>query len=193
MLPHTGRPGSITVRTGTVEADRMYLAQFRLAEELPEGRYVFVEVTDTGPGMDTETQARIFDPFFTTKATGRGLGLAARQANGATPGERFDVVVDVTGRPDGFGQALDLTRPRGTLVLKSTIHGDVAVASSPVVVNEVTIVGSRCGPFAPAIGLLASGAVQVGPLVSRVATLDLYESAFADARSALKVLFDLRQ
>jgi threonine dehydrogenase-like Zn-dependent dehydrogenase len=126
-------------------------------------------------------------------AVARGLGLVARQANGATLGDRFDVVVDVTGRPDGFGHALDLTRPRGTLVLKSTIHGDVAVASTPVVVNEVTIVGSRCGPFAPAIRLLASGAVRVGPLVSRIATLDLYESAFADARSVLKVLFDLRQ
>ena len=72
--------------------------------------------------------------------------------------------------------------------MKSTFHGEAALASSSVVVDEVTLVGSRCGPFRPAIELLASGAVQVKPLISRVAPLAEHESAFAEARHALKVL-----
>jgi threonine dehydrogenase-like Zn-dependent dehydrogenase len=126
-------------------------------------------------------------------AVGRTLGLTTRRADGFNPAAaRFDVAVDVTGRPEGMRRALDLVRPRGTVILKSTFHGEAAIASWPIVVDEVTLVGSRCGPFRRALDLLASGAVDVGPLVSRVASIDEYESAFADARRQLKVLFDLR-
>ena len=71
------RPGAIEIRTGVVEVDTAYLATTHLAPNLPGGRYVYLEVSDTGSGMDAETLKRIFDPFFTTKFTGRGLGLAA--------------------------------------------------------------------------------------------------------------------
>ncbi|MEI6563960.1 MAG: ATP-binding protein [bacterium] len=69
--------GSITLRTGTIQCDKGMFANMWLKEDLPEGRYILVEVADTGCGMDEETLKRIFDPFFTTKFTGRGLGLAA--------------------------------------------------------------------------------------------------------------------
>jgi len=63
--------------TGTVHCDRAYLSETYLDDDLPGGMYSYVEVSDTGCGMDHATQARIFDPFFTTKFTGRGLGLAS--------------------------------------------------------------------------------------------------------------------
>jgi threonine dehydrogenase-like Zn-dependent dehydrogenase len=123
-------------------------------------------------------------------AIGRALGLTtARADDPLPPSARFDVVVDATGRPEGLRRALELVRPRGTVVMKSTFHGDAPFASWPIVVDEVTLVGSRCGPFRRGLDLLASGAVRVGPLIARVALLDDYESAFADARRAHKVLF----
>lgn len=71
------KSGTITVRTGVMECDRAYLNNADMGRELPEGTYIYIDVTDTGCGMDEETKAKIFDPFFTTKFTGRGLGLAA--------------------------------------------------------------------------------------------------------------------
>jgi CheY-like chemotaxis protein len=71
------RDGTIDVATGMVMCDPAYLADAVLGDAAREGPCAFIEVTDTGSGMDPETQARIFDPFFTTKFTGRGLGLAA--------------------------------------------------------------------------------------------------------------------
>jgi PAS domain S-box-containing protein len=69
--------GAITLRTGVLHASRESLESGYVDDELPEGDYAFIEVEDSGCGMDAETQARIFDPFFSTKFTGRGLGLAA--------------------------------------------------------------------------------------------------------------------
>jgi threonine dehydrogenase-like Zn-dependent dehydrogenase len=118
------------------------------------------------------------------------LGIGARRRS---DGDRhgFDVVVEATGSGLGLAEALDLVRPRGTIVMKSTVHGAAPVATWPMVVNEVTIVGSRCGPFRPAIALLASGAVRVEPLVAGVFPLEDYDRAFEEARRGLKVLFAL--
>jgi alcohol dehydrogenase len=135
-------------------------------------------------------QVTVFGRHAHKLAIARDLSLSTRPAvDEVEAAERFDIVVDVTGRADGLRRALGLVRPRGTVVLKSTFHGEATFETWPVVVDEVTLMGSRCGPFGRAIELLASGAVQVHPLVSRVAALDDYESAFADARRLLKVLF----
>jgi CheY-like chemotaxis protein len=69
--------GVLTIGAGTIDADRACLDQTYLGPELPEGPYVYLDIRDTGCGMDEETRSKIFDPFFTTKFTGRGLGLAA--------------------------------------------------------------------------------------------------------------------
>ena len=76
---------------------------------------------------------------------------------------RWDVVVEATGSSSGFEMARRAVRPRGTLVLKSTYRGEMTVNWSPFVVDEITIVGSRCGPFAPALRLLENG--QVAPSI----------------------------
>ncbi len=83
-----------------------------------------------------------------------------------TRAREFDVVVEASGAESGFALALELLRPRGVLVLKSTFHGATAINAARIVVDEVSVVGSRCGRFAPALELLKSGAVDVESLIS---------------------------
>jgi threonine dehydrogenase-like Zn-dependent dehydrogenase len=105
-------------------------------------------------------------------------------------GRVFDAVIEASGGTSGFELALDLLRPQGTLVLKSTFHGQTPIDAARIVVEELRVVGSRCGRFAPALDLLARGAVDVGPLVSEVVALDRGEDAMrrAAAPGVLKVL-----
>lgn len=103
--------------------------------------------------------------------------------------DRFDVVVDATGASDGLQRSLDCVRPHGTIVLKTTVHDPVMMPAWPIVVDEITVVGSRCGPFRPALDLLARGAVRVDPLVTLVTDLADHARAFRDADTGLKVLF----
>ncbi len=106
------------------------------------------------------------------------------------PEREIDVVVECTGTPAGFAAARRLLRPRGTLVLKSTYHGELSVDFSALVVDEITVLGSRCGPFAPALRLLAAGLVDPSPLVAGTYDLDDAVEAFEHAgrRGTLKVL-----
>jgi alcohol dehydrogenase len=94
------------------------------------------------------------------------LGPARRHV--PRPPARWPLVVEATGSPEGFAEAIQMVAPRGTLVLKSTFHGATHVETWPLVVNEVTLVGSRCGPFRRALDLLRSGRVDPRPLISRV-------------------------
>jgi threonine dehydrogenase-like Zn-dependent dehydrogenase len=117
----------------------------------------------------------------------KALGLDARTIEGAVPND-YDLVVDATGRPDGLERALELVKPRGTVVLKSTCNGSTTLSLWPVPVHEVSIIGSRCGPFAKALELLSAGAVKTRPLVAGVFPLEAFEDAITLARRELKVL-----
>jgi threonine dehydrogenase-like Zn-dependent dehydrogenase len=117
------------------------------------------------------------------------VGVNGRTAK-KLPVAAFDWVVDATGSAEGLRQAVAMCRPRGTVVMKSTVHGNVAIDTAPVIVNEVTLVGSRCGRFEPAMKLLASGKVKVSPMISDEFALADAPKAFARAaeRGVLKVL-----
>jgi threonine dehydrogenase-like Zn-dependent dehydrogenase len=114
--------------------------------------------------------------------------LADRPAPGAA-----DIVVDCTGSESGLPTALELVRPRGTIVMKTTIAGTQTLSLAPVVVDEVTIVGSRCGPFEGALEALANGLVDVQPLISD--RFDLSDGVRAleraGQRGVLKVLLSV--
>lgn len=102
----------------------------------------------------------------------------------------YDLVVEATGSPSGFELARSAVRPRGTFVLKSTYAGQVTLDLSPFVVDEITLLGSRCGPFAPALRLLERGDVDPRPLIeARFALADAIEAFEVATRpGALKVL-----
>jgi threonine dehydrogenase-like Zn-dependent dehydrogenase len=102
----------------------------------------------------------------------------------------FDIVVEASGSAGGFDTALDLVRPAGTIVLKSTFHGRSEWPAWRVVVNEISVVGSRCGRFGPAIALLAENRIDLSGLISDVYDLNDGISAIARAgeRGVLKVL-----
>jgi threonine dehydrogenase-like Zn-dependent dehydrogenase len=108
-------------------------------------------------------------------------------------GRVFDVVADCTGSKSGLSTALSLVYPCGTVVLKTTVAGEYAVDLSPIVIDEVRVIGSRCGPFPKAIAALAQGMIDVRPLVGAVYTLDEAETAFeaASQKGAKKVLLDV--
>jgi threonine dehydrogenase-like Zn-dependent dehydrogenase len=102
-----------------------------------------------------------------------------------------DIVVEATGTPSGFALARQLIRPRGTIVLKSTYQGEaLPVNLTGIVVDEITLIGSRCGPFEPAIRLLANQRVDVESLIQARYTLDEGVAAFERAaqKGTLKVI-----
>lgn len=94
---------------------------------------------------------------------------------------RFDIVVDCTGQASGFDLARKILRPRGTLVLKSTFHGEQEMQFAPIVVDEISIVGSRCGPFEPALRLLEKKMVDVDSMLDAEFPLTRGVAAFERA------------
>ena len=119
-------------------------------------------------------------------------GIRTATADSLAPA-RADVVVECTGNMDGFALARHAVRPRGTVVLKSTYHGDLALNVAMVVVDEITLVGSRCGPFAPALALLSRGAVDVRPLLAARYSLRDAPAGYEHAArpGTLKVVIDV--
>ena len=117
-------------------------------------------------------------------ATAKVTSPSARRA------DAFTLTVEATGSPSGLALAQQITAPRGTLVLKSTFHGAANVETWPIVVKELTVIGSRCGPFPRALALLRSGRVDPRPLISRVFPLKDAAKAIRHAQQpgVMKVL-----
>ena len=125
----------------------------------------------------------------------RAGGLGTRTVEGDSSDlkhvkENYRIVVEATGSPTGLILAQQMTEPRGILVLKSTFHGAAATMTWPIVVKEITVVGSRCGPFAKAIRLLRSGKIEPTALISRTFALKDAPKAidYAQQSGVLKVL-----
>ncbi|HTP85354.1 MAG TPA: alcohol dehydrogenase catalytic domain-containing protein [Bryobacteraceae bacterium] len=117
-------------------------------------------------------------------------GIATELTGKRPPVAAYDWTVDATGSPEGLRQAVAMTRPRGTLILKSTVHGLVPVDTAPIIVNEITLVGSRCGRFEPALKLLRTGRVNVDSMISAEYLLSDASAAFDHAaqKGVMKVL-----
>jgi threonine dehydrogenase-like Zn-dependent dehydrogenase len=138
-------------------------------------------------GCDLLVVGRHPEKLALLEARGIRVGLRAD-----LPRHRADVAVECTGNADGLALAREAVRPRGTIVLKSTYRGAVTIELSPIVVDEVSLVGSRCGPFAPALDLLVSGRIDVGPLIQARYPLTDAIAAFDHAArpGVMKVLID---
>jgi len=106
----------------------------------------------------------------------------------------YDLVIEASGNPEGWKTAVNCVRPRGTIVLKSTYHGNLDFNPAPVVVDEITVVGSRCGNFGPAIRLLETGCLDLESMISKIFTFENIDEAFeySNLPEAMKVLVDFR-
>lgn len=136
-------------------------------------------------GCDLLVVGRHRDKLTHLEDRGIKIGLADAVADRA-----FDISVECTGNAEGFAIAQRALRPRGTLVLKSTYAGKLNLDASSLVVDEITLIGSRCGPFAPALDLLAQEQVNVKPLIHAhyLLTQGLAAFEYAQTKGVLKVL-----
>lgn len=140
------------------------------------------------------SQARVLlaGKYESKLAIARDQGVSTIVLESLVLKKKFDIVVDAAGSPEGLGLALQFVKPRGTIVLKTTAADSTTMNLAPVVVNEVTVVGSRCGPFEPALRALSEKYIRVGPLISGIYGFTGAAEAFAKAqeKDSLKVLID---
>ncbi len=123
------------------------------------------------------------------------MGISACLRSNSPANRTADIVIDCTGSPTGLEDAIRMVRPCGTIVLKTTVAAAQTMHMAPLVIDEIRVVGSRCGPFSEAIRLLSAGSVTVDTLVSASYPLEDAETAFQHAirKDALKVLFEVRR
>jgi DNA-binding response OmpR family regulator/nitrogen-specific signal transduction histidine kinase len=155
------RPGKISLSTGVQECDDRYLSRSRLEELPPSGRFVYIEVSDTGCGMEEETRRRLFEPFFTTKFMGRGLGMSAvlgivQLHNGAIvlesepgTGSEFRVLFPVSGEADN--------RPQEIKAPADGTEGPAAFTGAVLVVDDEEQVREMCMAVVNHLGFRAIG------------------------------------
>ncbi|MEY3401092.1 MAG: alcohol dehydrogenase [Anabaena sp. CRKS33] len=139
-------------------------------------------------GCELLVVGRHEDKLLNLAARGIKTGLAD-----SVKDRYFDVSIDCTGNPEGFNTARRALRPRGTLILKSTYAGNLSLDASALVVDEITLIGSRCGPFVPALELLATEKVNVQSLIYGKYPLSLGLEAIEKAKTkgVLKVLLEM--
>ena len=172
--------------------DQLDIRKFRSAAVLGDGKLAqLIAMVLRAAG----SRVVLYGKHRSKLALARRAGVTTKRVRGNASDlrrvkESYRLVVEATGSPAGLALAQRMTEPRGTLLLKSTFHGAAPVETWPIVVKEITVVGSRCGPFTKAISLLRSGKVDPTPLISR--TFALKEAAaaikYAQQRGVLKVL-----
>jgi alcohol dehydrogenase len=137
-------------------------------------------------------RVRLFGRHASKLAIAASAGIETVISPKRSPEATYHWVVEATGSADGLRQAVAMTSPRGIIVMKSTVHGAVTLDMAPVVVGEITLIGSRCGRFEPALNLLAEGRLKLDEMISD--RFPLAEASRALARAAepgvLKVLLD---
>jgi alcohol dehydrogenase len=135
-------------------------------------------------------RVRLFGRHAEKLSIAAATGVDVELAGDRLPAAEYGWVVDATGSPEGLRAAAAMVRPRGTVILKSTVHGMVAVDTAPIVVNEITLVGSRCGRFEAALPLLDHPGIRLEEMVAARYPLREAVAAFAHAgrRGTLKVL-----
>jgi threonine dehydrogenase-like Zn-dependent dehydrogenase len=119
------------------------------------------------------------------------MGMETRL--GEVDEKAFDVVIDCTGSPKGFERAVSLVRPRGTIVVKTTVAWRETYDLNQVVIDEITVIGSRCGPYPPAIKALEEKSVDVRPLITKTFPIEQGLEAFgyAQRKGVLKVILKM--
>jgi threonine dehydrogenase-like Zn-dependent dehydrogenase len=182
--------------------DQIDVKQFRAAAVLGDGKLAqlitrvlkteiprvvmygkYPEKLEMVNAADGDEKKKRNERIETKKVTGTDADLTKVKEN-------FALVVEATGSPTGLALAQQITEPRGTLVLKSTFHGATPVETWPIVVKELTVIGSRCGPFPKALRLLRDAKINPRPLITR--TFSLAEApaamAYAQEKGVMKVL-----
>jgi alcohol dehydrogenase len=174
--------------------DQLDIRKFRRVAVLGDGKLAqLIAIVLHAAG----TRVVLYGKHASKLALARRAGVATKRVRGdesdlSRVKENYRLVVEATGSPSGLALAQRMTEPRGTLLLKSTFHGAAPVETWPIVVKEITVVGSRCGPFAEAISLLRSGKVDPTPLISRTLPLNYANAAiaYAQKRGVMKVLLE---
>lgn len=139
-------------------------------------------------GCDLVVAGRHREKLSILKKKGIKTEIVPAKADGV-----FDVVVDCTGSSSGIQTALEITKPRGTIILKTTVAQNVAFDLNRVVINEITIIGSRCGPFHRALEAIEKKSVELRPMISRIFNIEDGVKAFeyASQKGVLKVLLKI--
>ena len=123
----------------------------------------------------------------------KAQGVKTQLLSEFTPGKKYDVVVEATGSASGFETSMSLTKPRGVLVLKSTVASGKELNLAPIVIDEITVLGSRCGQLPPALRLLENHRIDFTPFITKTYSIDESLEAFEanKAKESLKILIKI--